>query len=280
LGNREAMAGVITLRLREKPHVPLEAEVICPDVLVGKSREEIQALPVFLGKRTRRLGDFFDVEVDGDGEEIHLEGDLRRVRWVGRGMTRGRIVIRGDVGMHLGAFMQGGTIEVFGNAADWVGAEMTGGRIYVHGDAGGQVGAAYRGSPFGMQGGAILIEGSAGPEVGMRMRRGLIAVGGSVGDFAGLHMRGGTIFLFGPVGIRAGAWMVRGTIVAFRPITLLPTFLYACAYRPVFLRLYFRYLQDHGFPVPPEVLSGTYQRYTGDTAVPGRGEVLQWIGDP
>lgn len=271
------MAGVIVLTLRETPHVPLEAEVLCPDVLAGKSREEIQALPVFLGKRTRRLGDFFEVEVDGDGEEVHLRGDLRKVRWVGRGMTRGRIVIHGDVGMHLGAFLRGGTIEVFGNAGDWVGAEMTGGRIYVHGNAGGQVGAAYRGSPVGMQGGTILVEGSAGPEVGLRLRRGLIAVGGSVGDFAGLHMRGGTIVVCGPVGLRAGAWMGRGTIVAFRPVALLPTFLYACTYRPTFLRLYLRYLQGQGFRVPPEALDGLYQRYTGDTAVPGKGEILQWV---
>ena len=33
----------------------------------------------------------------------------RKVKWIGRGMTRGRIAIVGDAGMHLGAYMKGGT---------------------------------------------------------------------------------------------------------------------------------------------------------------------------
>ena len=64
-------------------------------------------------------------------------------------MTRGRITIVGNAGMHLGAYMKGGTIEVSGNASDWVGGEMTGGLIRIRGNAGGQIGAAYRGSLSG-----------------------------------------------------------------------------------------------------------------------------------
>ena len=66
-------------------------------------------------------------------------------------MTRGRITIAGNAGMHLGAYMKGGTIEVTGNASDWVGGEMTGGLIRIRGNAGGQIGAAYRGSLSGMK---------------------------------------------------------------------------------------------------------------------------------
>ena len=157
-------------------------------------------------------------------------------------MTRGRILIDGNAGMHLGAHMKGGTIEVTGNASDWIGAEMSDGLIRIRGNAGGQVGAAYRGSSFGMQNGTILIDGSAGIEVGMRMKRGTIAVRGPVRDFAGLQMKGGTIFLLGGAEIRTGAWMVRGTIVSFTEIRMLPTFSYACAYNPVFLNLYVKHL--------------------------------------
>ena len=107
-------------------------------------------------------------------------------------MTRGRITITGNAGMHLGAYMKGGAIEVSGNASDWVGAEMSGGLIRIGGNAGGQVGAAYRGSLSGMTDGTILVGGAAGLEVGMRMKRGIIAVGGPVRDFAGLQMKGGT----------------------------------------------------------------------------------------
>ncbi len=263
------------LTLKERPHVPLEAEVLTPDVLAGRSRDEVAALPVVLGKRQCRLDDFFEVEGDGS-EDLEVRGDAGRVKWIGRGMTRGRITVVGNAGMHLGAYMKGGAIEVTGNASDWVGAEMRGGLIRVRGSAGGQIGAAYRGSLSGMNGGAILVEGAAGIEVGMRMRRGVIAVKGPVKDFAGLQMKGGTIVLMGGAEIRTGAWMVRGTIVTLRPIRLLPTFSFACAYNPVFLRLYAKHLRPLGFTVPVEEREGAYRRYTGDTALPGKGEILVW----
>src|SRR5215472_25848 len=114
------------LTLRERPHVPLEAEVLTPDVIAPLGHDEVRALPVILGKRQYRLDDFFEVEGPGS-EELEIHGDVGRVKWIGRGMTRGRIAIAGNAGMHLGAYMKGGTIEVTGNASDWVGAEMRGG---------------------------------------------------------------------------------------------------------------------------------------------------------
>lgn len=266
---------VIALTLKEQPTVPLEAESISPDAMSGLSHEAVRALPVFLGKRRRRLDDFFEVEGAGS-DELALRGDLSRVKWIGRAMTRGRISIVGDVGMHLGASMTGGHIEVTGNVSDWLGAEMRGGVIRVRGNAGGQVGAAYRGGPRGMNQGTILVEGAAGIEVGMRMRRGIIAVKGPVRDFAGLQMKGGTIFLLGGAEIRTGAWMSRGTIVSLRPIPLLPTFTYACVYEPTFLRLYTRYLQALGFELPTAASDGSYQLYRGDTSGLGKGEILVW----
>jgi formylmethanofuran dehydrogenase subunit C len=267
---------MITLTLKEQPTVPLEAEAISPDVMSGLSHDDaIRALPVFLGKRRRRLDEFFDIE-GAAGDEVAIRGDLSKVKWIGRGMTRGRVTIWGNAGMHLGASMKGGVIEVTGNVSDWLGAEMTGGLIRIRGNAGGQVGAAYRGGPRGMNQGTILIEGSAGIEVGMRMRRGVIAVGGPVRDFAGLQMKGGTIFLLGGAEIRTGAWMARGTIVSLRPIHLLPTFTYACTYEPTFLRLYARHLATLGFSIPHEGADGAYQRYTGDTSGLGKGEILMW----
>jgi formylmethanofuran dehydrogenase subunit C len=263
------------LTLKEPPTVPLEAECLSPDVISPLHPREVAALPVFLGKRQHRLDDFFTVEGEG-GDELEIRGDAGRVKWIGRGMSRGKITLHGNAGMHLGAYMKGGSIEVRGNAGDWVGAEMKGGLIRILGDAGGQVGAAYRGSLAGMNGGAILIEGSAGMEIGMRMRRGVIAVKGPVRDFAGLQMKGGTLFLLGGAELRTGAWMIRGTIVSGRPIALLPTFAYACTYQPAFLRLYTRYLHTLGFVLPCPSGDGCYRRYSGDAAVPGKGEILVW----
>ena len=266
---------MIRLTLKEQPTVPLEAETLSPDVMLGLDGDAIRALPVFLGKRQHRMDDFFDVEGSAS-DELEIRGEANKVKWIGRGMTRGRITILGNAGMHLGAYMKGGSIQVSGNAGDWAGAEMSGGLIRIRGNAGGQVGAAYRGSQKGMKEGTILIEGSAGMEVGMRMRRGIIAVKGPVRDFAGLQMKGGTIFLMGGAEIRTGAWMIRGTIVSLTPLRLLPTFSDACTYNPTFLRLYAKHLRTLGFTIPHEGQDGLYRRYTGDTSVPGKGEILIW----
>src|SRR6185295_18553287 len=266
---------MITLTLKEQPNVPLEAEMLSPDVMAALTNDEIRALPVYLGKRQRRLDDFFSIE-GAKSDELEIRGDVGKVKWIGRGMTRGRITVASSVGMHLGAHMKGGTIDVSGNAADWAGAEMSGGVIRIRGDAGGQVGAAYRGSVSGMTGGTILIHGTAGLEVGMRMKRGTIAIGGLVRDFAGLQMKGGTIVLGSGAELRTGAWMLRGTIISLAPIPLLPTFLYASTYNPTFVRLFARQLDALGFTIPYDEQSGAYERYSGDTAVPGKGEILVW----
>src|SRR5881296_3727517 len=108
---------MITLTLKEQPSVPLEAETLSPDVMAAMTNEKIRALPVYLGKRQRRLDDFFTV--DGEASDhLEIRGDARRVKWIGRGMTQGRLVVHGNAGMHLGAYLKGGTIEVSGDASD------------------------------------------------------------------------------------------------------------------------------------------------------------------
>jgi formylmethanofuran dehydrogenase subunit C len=266
---------MLILTLKDAPTVPLEAEVLSPDRLAGLTPDAVRSLPVLHGKRTHRLDDFFTVEGDG-GDELELRGDLNKVKWIGRGMTRGRVRVAGNAGMHLGSYMTGGSIEVTGNAADWVGGEMAGGTIHVRGNAGNQLGSAYRGSPSGMSGGTILVEGTAGIELGMRLKRGLIAVRGAVRDFAGLQMKGGTVVLMSGAEQRTGAWMVRGTIISLKPVRLLPTFARACDYYPTFLPLYAKHLAPLGFALPHAAPDGRYRRYGGDAAVPGKGELLVW----
>jgi formylmethanofuran dehydrogenase subunit C len=265
---------MITLTLKEQPGVPIEAEALSPDVVAKLGNDEIRALPIFLGKRQLSLEEFFEVEGEAS-EELEIHGDAGRIKWLGRGMTRGRLKIVGNAGMHLGAFMKGGTIDVSGNASDWIGAEMSGGLIRIGGNAGGQIGAAYRGSLTGMTDGTIVVEGSAGLEVGMRMKRGTIVIKGSAKDFTGLEMKGGTIIL-GGAELRTGAWMNRGTIISLTPIPLLPTFAYNCSYNPTFLRVYSRELATLGVSVPFEESEGSYELYSGDAAVSRKGELLIW----
>ena len=260
--------------LKRQPTVPLEAEVLSPDVVADLSNAEICALTVYHGKRQLPLSEFFDVYGERSSDLI-LHGALHKVRWVGKSMSKGSVTIHGSVGMHLGAYMSGGRIEVHGNASDWIGAEMKNGIIHVHGNAGGQVGAAYRGALRGMKNGTIIIDGSAGLEVGMRMRRGTIVVRGPAKDFTGLQMKGGTIVLLSGAEIRTGAWMNRGTIISLKPLHLMPTFARAVDTNPVFMGLLARHLRRFGVDLPSPA-EGSYRHYSGDLSVSDKGEILVW----
>lgn len=265
------------LSLHTLPQVPLEAEAICPDTLLGKTVDEISVLSVFHGNNEMKLGDFFHVSPGSGNDTVEVEGDLSRVKLLGHAMSKGRLVIRGNAGAHLGAAMSGGEIIVEGNAADWAGREMSGGRIIIKGNAGHMLGSAVRGAPIGMLGGEIFVYGSAGNEVGHGMRRGLIAVGKDSGDFTGVNMKAGSIFVFGKLGQRPGASLKRGTIVSLESAELLPTFTYDCTYRPTFLRSYWLHLRKMGFLVPDKVITGDYQRWSGDSIELNRGEILLYM---
>lgn len=263
----------LELALRASPEVPLEAEVISPAHLSGLREGEIAALIVNHGNERVRLGEFFKVKGQFDGE-LRITGDLSRVKLVGAQMSSGRVIIDGRAGMHLGVGMSGGEIEVVGNASDWIGPEMTGGRIVIKGNAGHMVGAAYRGSPAGIRGGEIIVFGKVGNEAGNAMRRGLIAVGEDSGDFTGVNLLAGTIIVLGKLGARSGAGMKRGTIVSMQAAGLLPTFRYACTYHPLFLRFYLLRLMELGMSIETCYMEERYQRWSGDSLELNRGEIL------
>ncbi|MCC7083991.1 MAG: formylmethanofuran dehydrogenase subunit C [Pirellulales bacterium] len=265
----------VVFHLKLQPTVPLEAEVLSPDVIADLAYAEICKLTVYHGKRQLPLSEFFDVEGERD-ENLVLHGNMHKVRWVGRAMSRGSITVHGSVGMHLGAYMRAGRIVVYGNAGDWVGAEMKNGLIHVQGNAGGQIGAAYRGSLAGMKNGTIIVNGTAGLEVGMRMRRGTIVVGGAVKDFAGLQMKGGTIVLKDGAEIRTGAWMNRGTIISLKPLQMMPTFVHSTTATPPFLSHLARHLENFGVDLPVAATAGIYRVYAGDMSVSDKGEILVW----
>jgi hypothetical protein len=42
------------------------------------------------------------------------------------------------------------------------------------------------------------------------------------------------------------------------------------------MRLYSKHLAALGFLLPCDERDGAYERYTGDTCVPGKGELLVW----
>ncbi len=134
------------------------------------------------------------------------------------------VAIKGTPGNDLGAFLDGPTIEVFGNAQDMTGNTMSSGRIVIHGNAWDVTGLSLRG-------GRILVRGSSGFRVGIHMKefgeeRPAIVIGGTTGDYLGEYMAGGNILVLGegvpegesPVGsfigtgIHGGSIYVRGKV--------------------------------------------------------------------
>jgi len=56
----------------------------------------------------------------------------------------------------------------------------------------------------------------------------------------------------------------------------MPTFAYANNFNPTFLNIYAKHLQQLGISIPSVTSEGSYQRFAGDLAVPGKGEILVW----
>ena len=271
----------LTLRWKDATRLPVEAETLRPDALMGLSAEEIARMRLPLGNTSAEVGELFTVQGIPDDGHLVFEGNLRPVRGIGAGMASGRITVTGEVGPRAGLAMSGGELLIDGSAGVWAGAEMTGGFLRITGDAADGLGSALPGSRVGMREGVILVNGSVGEEAGLAMRRGLIAVRGRAGLGLGRAMVAGSVFAFGPVADLAGMGMKRGTIALFglndpTDPNLLPTFAPSGRERPPFLTIYLKQLRAWGFNVPDAVFSGQFARYNGDRAEGGQGEVLVW----
>jgi formylmethanofuran dehydrogenase subunit C len=238
------MSDTVTLTLRGALDRTLGLEGLTPDRLAQTAAKEIGDLPVWYG-----------------GHRVRLVGDLARTQGVGAGMTDGELVIQGNVGRDAGAGMSGGVIDI-------------------HGDAGDNVGGAAPGASRGMTGGEIIVRGGAGVDAGASLRRGLIVIGGDAGERAGQRMIAGSVVVFGKAGWGAGRWTKRGSIVALGPIERPATFRYACTYRPPHLRVTLLYLRSrYKLPIADRYVTGRYERYSGDLAELGKGEILQWVAE-
>jgi len=254
------MSRTVTLTLRGSLDLTLLADGLTPDRCAVAASREIADLPVWYGGQRARLDDFFSVQGERSSH-VRLQGNLGQLQGVGAGMTVGELVIEGDVGRDTGVGMSGGVIDI-------------------HGDAGDNLGGATPGASRGMTGGEIIIRGRAGDDVGASLRRGLIVVMGDTGERAGQRMIAGSVILLAKAGRGAGRWTKRGSIVALGPIERPATFRYACTYRPPHLRVTFLYLRArHGVSVADHYVTGRYERYSGDLAEVGRGEILRWVSE-
>ena len=266
---------MIRLSLRTPLDQVIEIDGLAPDCTASLSQSDIAALPVLLGSRRAALGEFFTVQGERS-DRIHIEGDLTNVDGLGAGCAGGELAIHGSAGRRVGAGMTGGRVEVRGNVGDDAGVGMQGGALRVTGTAGDRLGAATPGASTGMTGGEIIVNGSAGREAAARARRGLVVIGGDAGADAARAIIAGTLVVFGRTGANPGRGSKRGSIVALGGIEIPATYEYACAYQPAYMRLLLTYLQRHyGFRVEMSSLDGMYNRYCGDMASLGRGEILE-----
>lgn len=244
----------VTLIPKNANTISVEAENITPDNFAGRRADDIKAIPIWRGNKKITLGELFEVSVDGiasaEETKIIIDGNVNRVKRIGEGMTKGEIIINGDVDMHVGAKMAGGTITVKGNAESWAGREMKGGNITIIGNAMHYVGSGYRGETCGMRGGSIIVKRNVGDFLGEHMCGGEITVHGSTGILPGISNNGGKIIIEGNTTM-PGAEMNKGTIIIKGKVAeMVPAF------------------QLDG----TETLEGVeFKKYNGDVVIGGKG---------
>ena len=116
-------------------------------------------------------------------------------RFIAAGMSYRNLKISGTPGNALGAYLNGGEIEVFGNAQDAVGDTMNAGKIIIHGSIGDAAG-------YAMRGGEIYVCTDAGYRAGIHMKAykdkvPVMVIGGRTGSFLGEYQAGGIIIVLG-----------------------------------------------------------------------------------
>lgn len=132
-------------------------------------------------------------------------------RYLGCALPKGKTLkIHGVPGNDMACYMEGGSIEVFGNAQDQIGNTMDDGNIVVHGRCGDAAG-------YGMRGGQIFVRDGCGWRVGIHMKQfeekcPAIVIGGDAGSFLGEYMAGGIIILLGQAGEYLATGMHGGVI--------------------------------------------------------------------
>ncbi len=265
----------LTLRQTRRAEQRVDLGQILPETLQGLERPAIQRLPLFVGNRKIALGELFELEGDPDEELVIVPLD-GRLDYIGAGMQRGRIKVSGAAGDHAGSAMRGGSLMIDGDAGDFAGSGLRGGELRILGNAGDRVGAPPAGELRGQAGGLIHVRGRVGERAGERQRRGLLLIEGDSGALLGHRMIAGSIYVGGRTGELAGHGMRRGSLMLRSLPPALPTTLtYNGSQRLAFLPLLLEQLRRvSGDTIAVPSADTGVERYLGDLACNGRGEIL------
>ena len=172
---------------------PLEGyKKVAPQVSVEGDAVTIDAQNVYY----KHLNESVRTAMANGAKTIKLEG-VNGQRYIGNGLSGSdvHITVNGTAGNDMAMFMDGPTVEVFGNAQDGVGNTMNAGKVIVHGDAGDVLG-------YGMRGGRVFIRNDVGYRVGIHMKAyeshvPVMVCGGKARDFFGEYTAGGILVLLG-----------------------------------------------------------------------------------
>lgn len=275
----------IVLEVKHAPALRCDLAGVLPSTLAGMQTAEIERIPLGHGNGTIALADCFRVSRSGDEggppslpPSLRLVGDCARFDRIGADLDSGTVVVDGDAGDFVGAAMRAGEILVQGRAGHLAACEMKGGTLRVTGDVGDYCGGALPGDLNGMAGGMVLIEGRAGDRLCDRMRRGTVIVQGDTGAFPASRMVAGTLAIGGQPGPHLGYAMRRGTVMLAAGEDgrdhIGSTFVPVTGDVSVAWQLMGRHLATHGGPRFHSLPGRRFQRYVGDCAVQGKGEIF------
>ena len=262
-----ADAVTLTLTLRAEPDVPLDAEVLTPDRLAGA--QDIGRAAGVARQRARAARRV--LRGLGSGDDVRFEGDLRRVRYVGAGMT-----IRGGHGRRRcrgprGAAMGGGALPSTVTPATGPAPGCDGGTLVVRGSAGSPARRRPARRASGHARRRDRRPGDAGERAGEGLRRGLIAIGGRAGRGRGVAHAGRDDRRARRARPRRARACAAARSSRWRRAAA-ATFAFSCLYRP----------ESCALPAPAarararrlRELDGRYARWCGDGLELRRGEIL------
>lgn len=263
----------LVFALRGAPEQRLDLSPLIGERLAGQSLDAIARIELQTTRIRVTAGEVFRITA-GDPANIHFAGGGERFDRVGCGMSRGAIVVDGDVGVEAGRLMAGGRLTIRGNAGPFAASGMKDGMLEIIGSAGERLGGPLSGEMAGMRGGLVRVRGDAGERAGDRLRRGTILVEGRAGAWAGSRMIAGTLVIGRQAGDLPGYLMARGTIVLGEAASMLsPTFVDCGVHDLVAARLLGAYIAQTS-PALAALLSRPLRRFAGDRAALGKGEIL------
>lgn len=268
----------LTFTLNKQLLFSINCSALNPSNLANKSVSEIASILINHGKNQLRVDEIFEITGE-DTQNIIFKNTNNKLDYLGANMTSGCVTVEGDAGAYLGFGLKNGKIHCKGNTQAFAACNMVSGLIQISGNTGDFLGGGSSGLRKGMRGGTVIVKGNAGDRAGDQMRRGLILIEGDAGDYCASRMIAGTIGVLGKVGDYTCFNMKRGTLLLTKLPTLHATIQDCGSHTLPFLNLMFKSFAPFNTKFTT-IETTRVQRFVGDAACNGNGEVLLLLPGP